>query len=141
MTSLIEKLSRRPCLTIDEDHEISLLATLLKRYNVGCLVVTNIRSNFPSGIVSERDLVKNFDAICKGKISKVRDIMTKNIVYCDMKATSNEIMQKMTNKKIRHLPIIDNNELKGIVSIGDVVSRVISNYKKETEHLKNYISS
>ena len=85
---------------------------------MGCLVVTKNDTGFPSGIVSERDLVKNFDSICKGKISKIKDIMTKDIIYCDMKASSNEIMQKMSNKKIRHLPIIENNNLIGIVSIG-----------------------
>ena len=67
--------------------------------------------------------------------------MTPNIISCDLSATSNDLMKKMTENKIRHLPIIDNDKLLGIVSIGDVVNRIIFNYKEETKYLKEYISS
>ena len=141
MVSLVENLSKRDCFTIDENEKISLIFTLLKRHNIGCLVVTKKKKTKPSGIVSERDIVRNFDSIYMGKSIKVKDIMTKKIIYCDMNATSKDIMEIMSANKIRHLPIIDKDILKGIVSIGDVVNRIISKYEQETRFLKEYINS
>ena len=141
MVSLVENLSKRDCFTIDASEKISLIFTLLKKHNVGCLVVTKKKNTKPIGIVSERDIVRNFHSIYMGKFIKVKDIMTKKIIYCDMNATSKDIMKIMTANKIRHLPIIDKDILKGIVSIGDVVNRIISNYEEETRFLKEYINS
>ena len=141
MVRLVETLSKRSCLTINENEQISDLAYLLKKYNIGCLVVLDDSNKNPVGIVSERDLVKYFKEIIIREVRLVKDIMTKNIISCDLSATSNDLMKKMTDNKIRHLPIIDKGKLLGIVSIGDVVNRIIFNYEEETKHLKEYISS
>ena len=141
MVSLVNTLSKRSCLTIDQDEQISNLALLLKKHNIGCLIVTDNASSKPVGIVSERDLVKSFKEIINKEVLIVKNIMTSNIISCDLSATSNDLMKKMTENKIRHLPIIDNDKLLGIVSIGDVVNRIIFNYKEETKYLKEYISS
>ena len=124
MASLVNTLSKRSCLTIDQNEQISNLALLLKKHNIGCLIVTNNASSKPVGIVSERDLVKYFKEIINKEVSIVKNIMTSNIISCDLSATSNDLMKKMTENKIRHLPIIDNDKLLGIVSIGDVVNRI-----------------
>jgi CBS domain-containing protein len=141
MVSLVETLSKRSCLTIDKNEQISTLASILKNHNIGCLVVLDKDTANPVGIVSERDLVKNFQKILNREIILVKDIMTSNIISCDLSASSKELMEVMTKKKIRHLPIIDNNKLLGIVSIGDVVNRIIFNYKEETKFLKEYINN
>ena len=141
MVRLVETLSKRSCLTINENEQISDLAYLLKKYNIGCLVVLDDSNKNAVGIVSERDLVKYFKEIISREVRLVKDIMTKNIISCDLSATSNDLMKKMTDNKIRHLPIIDKGKLLGIVSIGDVVNRIIFNYEEETKHLKEYISS
>ena len=141
MVSLVETLSKRSCLTIDKNEQISTLASILKNHNIGCLVVLDKDANNPVGIVSERDLVKNFQKILNREIILVKDIMTSNIISCDLSASSKELMEVMTKKKIRHLPIIDNNKLLGIVSIGDVVNRIIFNYEEETKFLKEYINN
>ena len=141
MASLVNTLSKRSCLTIDQNEQISNLALLLKKYNIGCLIVTDNSSSKPVGIVSERDLVKYFKEIINKEVLIVKNIMTSNIISCDLSATSNDLMKKMTENKIRHLPIIDNDKLLGIVSIGDVVNRIIFNYEEETKYLKEYISS
>ena len=141
MASLVNTLSKRSCLTIDQDEQISNLALLLKKHNIGCLIVTDNASSKPVGIVSERDLVKSFKEIINKEVLIVKNIMTSNIISCDLSATSNDLMKKMTENKIRHLPIIDNDKLLGIVSIGDVVNRIIFNYEEETKYLKEYISS
>jgi CBS domain-containing protein len=141
MVSLVETLSKRSCLTIDKNEQISTLASILKNHNIGCLVVLDKDTANPVGIVSERDLVKNFQNILNREIVLVKDIMTSNIISCDLSASSKELMEVMTKKKIRHLPIIDNNKLLGIVSIGDVVNRIIFNYEEETKFLKEYINN
>ena len=141
MVSLVETLSKRSCLTIDKNEQISTLASILKNHNIGCLVVLDTDANYPVGIVSERDLVKNFQKILNREIVLVKDIMTSNIISCDLSASSKELMEVMTKKKIRHLPIIDNNKLLGIVSIGDVVNRIIFSYEEETKYLREYINN
>ena len=141
MVSLVNTLSKRSCLTIDQNEQISNLVLLLKKHNIGCLIVTNNSSSKPVGIVSERDLVKYFKEIINKEVLIVKNIMTSNIISCDLSATSNDLMKKMTENKVRHLPIIDNDKLLGIVSIGDVVNRIIFNYEEETKYLKEYISS
>ena len=141
MASLVNTLSKRSCLTIDKNEQISTLASILKNHNIGCLVVLDKDTANPVGIVSERDLVKNFQNILNREIVLVKDIMTSNIISCNLSASSKELMEVMTKKKIRHLPIIDNNKLLGIVSIGDVVNRIIFNYEEETKFLKEYINN
>ena len=139
--TLVQKLMNRPCITLDENSSIKNLVDTLNKNKVGCVIVTSSRSNYPVGIVSERDLVRNYDKILNNKYSKVNDVMTKNIIFCNKNTSSKELMEIMSEHKIRHIPIIDQQKLLGIVSIGDVVNRIIENYAYETEHLRAYINS
>ena len=66
--------------------------------------------------------------------------MTKNVITCDIKMRSDELMMIMSKNKIRHIPIKKNNKLLGMVSIGDVVSRLVEKYQKEAELLREFIS-
>ena len=138
---LLQKLMKRPCITLDENSSIKNLVYTLNKNKVGCVIVTPSTSSFPVGIVSERDLVRNYDKILNNKYTKVRDVMTKNIIFCNKNTSSKELMEIMSKNKIRHIPIIDQQKLLGIVSIGDVVNRIIENYAYETEHLRAYINS
>ena len=138
---LLQKLMKRPCITLDENSSIKNLVYTLNKNKVGCIIVTPSTSSFPVGIVSERDLVRNYDNILNNKYTKVRDVMTKNIIFCNKNTSSKELMEIMSKNKIRHIPIIDQKKLLGIVSIGDVVNRIIENYAYETEHLRAYINS
>jgi len=138
---LLQKLMKRPCITLDENSSIKNLVYTLNKNKVGCVIVTPSTSSFPVGIVSERDLVRNYDKILNNKYTKVRDVMTKNIIFCNKNTSSKELMEIMSKNKIRHIPIIDQQKLLGIVSIGDVVNRIIENYAYETEHLRAYIYS
>jgi CBS domain-containing protein len=81
--------------------------------------------------------------ILKGKASKetpVRDIMTSRVCYVSQDRTVDECMALMTDKTIRHLPVIENDELMGIVSIGDVVKSMISEREFIIERLESYIT-
>ena len=139
--TLVQKLIKRACITLDENRSIKYLIDTLNKNKVGCVVVTALRSNYPVGIVSERDLVRNYKIILSNNNIKVKDVMTKNIIFCNKSTTSKELMEIMNENKLRHIPIIEQHKLLGIVSIGDVVNRIIENYAYETKHLKEYINS
>ena len=92
------------------------------------------------GIFSERDYARKI--ILHGfasKSSKVGDFMSKSIVYVNPDTSIYDCMALMTNKHIRHLPVLENNELKGVVSIGDVVNQIIQQQDVTIKDLENYI--
>ena len=138
--TLVQKLMKRSCITLDENSSIKNLVNTLNKNKVGCVVVTSLHSNYPVGIVSERDLVRNYKIILNNNIIKVKDVMTKNIIFCNKNSSAKELMEIMNKNKIRHIPIMEQHKLLGIVSIGDVVNRIIENYAYETKYLKEYIN-
>ena len=139
--TLVQKLMKRACITLDENSSIKNLVDTLNKNKVGCVVVTSLQSNYPVGIVSERDLVRNYKIILNNNTVKVKDVMTKKIIFCNKNSSSKELMEIMNENKIRHIPIMEQHKLLGIVSIGDVVNRIIENYAYETKHLREYINS
>ena len=139
--TLAQKLIKRACITLDENSSIKNLVDTLNKNKVGCVVVTSLQSNYPVGIVSERDLIRNYKIILNDNNIKVKDVMTKNIIFCNKNSSSKELMEIMNENKIRHIPIMEQHKLLGIVSIGDVVNRIIENYAYETKHLREYINS
>ena len=139
--TLVQKLMKRACITIDENSSIKNLVDTLNKSKVGCVVVTSLMSDYPVGIVSERDLVRNYKIILNNNTIKIKDVMTKNIIYCNKNSSSKELMEIMNENKIRHIPIMEQHKLLGIVSIGDVVNRIIENYAYETKYLREYINS
>ena len=139
--TLVQKLMKRSCITLDENSSIKNLVDTLNKNKVGCIVVTSQKSKYPVGIVSERDLVRNYKIILNNNTIKIKDVMTKNIIICNQNSSSKELMEIMNENKIRHIPIMEQHKLLGIVSIGDVVNRIIDNYAYETKHLREYINS
>ena len=107
--------------------------------NVSALLV--MENDFPVGIFTERDYARN--VALKGKSSreiKIESVMTKNLITVPPDYTIEEAMRLMTTKFIRHLPVVENNKLLGIISIGDVVKYVIEEQKFIIGSLENYIS-
>ena len=141
MAYLVEKLANRGCITVADDANILALAELLKEHNIGAVMAV-AKDQKPTGVVSERDIVRYLVTASTGAADTVvSEIMSTDFITCDLSTTSSELMEIMTNHKIRHIPIIDNGKLLGMVSIGDVVSRLIDIYGAENEQLRTYINS
>jgi|SRR6056297_607802 CBS domain-containing protein len=107
--------------------------------NIGALLVLD--DGKVKGIISERDYRNKI--ILKGRTSAstpVKDIMVKQVFCVNSSDSINLCMQLMTEKKIRHLPVLNNGDLAGIVSIGDIVKSVIEDQKVEINSLRNYIA-
>jgi CBS domain-containing protein len=125
--------------TIEPDKSVYDSLSLLAEKKIGALVVLDGQKVI--GMVSERDYARK--VILKGKASKdtpVRDIMTTRVYYVSQDRMVDECMALMTDKSIRHLPVIENDALIGIVSIGDVVKSMISEREFIIERLESYIT-
>jgi len=133
---LVLSLIKRKCITITEDSTISDLANLLTLNNIGAVVVVD-SNNKAIGIVSERDVIRNYNK----NYNDIKNIMTNKLISCDLSISSTSLLEIMNKNKVRHIPIINKDELLGIVSIGDVVKRLIETYANENINLKNFINS
>ncbi|MGA7146213.1 MAG: CBS domain-containing protein [Desulfobacterales bacterium] len=106
--------------------------------NVGALMV--IEGDTVAGLISERDYARKI--ILKGKFSKdvpVREIMTVDIIRIGPDNDVEYCMELMTDKRVRHLPVFENDRLIGIISIGDIVKAIIEHKEEIIEQLENYI--
>ena len=141
MAYLVSQQAKRGCITIAETSTIQELATLLAKHNIGAVVVINSDTR-SVGIVSERDIVRYLESAKKSDLStKVSEIMSPNFISCGLATKSSELMELMTKHKIRHVPILDKDQLVGMVSIGDVVNRLIEIYAEENAQLRQYINT
>ena len=125
--------SIEPKATIFEALEI------MSEKEIGALLV--MEDGKLTGIFSERDYARK--VILKGKSSKetpVGELMTKKVFYIDSQKTINDCMAMMTAKRIRHVPVIEDNQVMGIITIGDVVNQIISEQEVTINHLENYIT-
>ena len=128
--------------TISASATIHDLVNALNTHHVGALVVSGDGKTI-DGIVSERDVVRAMP----GKLDQligmhVRDIMTVDVHTCTPESTVSELMQMMTELRIRHVPVVDaDGALISIVSIGDVVKNHVSELDSERQALKDYVAS
>src|SRR5690606_32327140 len=112
----------------------------LNTRKIGAVVVVDGKKVV--GILSERDVVRHLGKDWGGLASRpVSDVMTKTVVSVSRFASVADVMERMTVKRVRHMPVVENGELVGIVSIGDVVKRKIEETEQEATALKEYIAS
>ena len=137
---LVSRMSKRECFTLSEKDTIKIASQQFHEKKIGCMPVINTRNDVV-GILSERDLSRFIYAEKFNLTLPVSDLMTKDLITCDLNTSVTELMDEMTEKKIRHILIIENKKLLGIVSIGDVVNHLIDKIKEENKNLKDYINS
>ena len=112
--------------------------TLMAEHDVGALLV--LEGQDIAGIVSERDYARK--VILKGKSSRqlpVSEVMSRNVICVSPTETVDACMNLMTDNRVRHLPVLENAELVGMVSIGDIVKGLIEDKQGEIRQLENYI--
>ena len=137
---LVSRMSKRKCYTLTETDTVKTASQNLHEKKVGSMPVLN-KDNNVVGIISERDLSQFIYAERFNSNLPISQIMTKELVTCDLNTSVTELMDEMTEKKIRHILIMEDKKLIGIVSIGDVVNHLIDKIKEENKSLKDYINS
>jgi len=126
--------------SIEPEATVYEALTLMAEKDVGALLVLDNAGQLV-GILSERDYARKI--VLKGKTSRetpVREIMTEKVVWVRPDQTIEECMALMTNKRIRHLPVMEESRLLGVISIGDVVKDIISEQEFVIAQLENYIT-
>ncbi len=124
--------------TVTPDTTVFAALELMAERDIGALVV--LEADEVVGIFSERDYARK--VILEGKSSRsipVSSIMTKNVICVRPDQTVNKCMALMTEKRIRHLPVLENDKLIGVVSIGDIVKAVINEQQIMITHLEDFI--
>ncbi len=124
--------------TITPDATVRDLVALLARHNVGALVVSADGASL-DGIVSERDVVRRLveeEVILDAPVSA---IMTTDVHTCELEHSVNDLMQVMTDKRIRHVPVLTGGRVIGIISIGDVVKSRMRELEFERDQLDSYV--
>jgi len=135
----ILKIKGNDCWCVAPSDSVFNAMKLMAEKEIGALLV--MEQEKIVGIISERDYARK--VILQGRSSKstqVQEIMTARVVYADPNQGVEECMAVMTDKRIRHLPVIDNGRLCGVISIGDLVKSIIVEQKFIIEQLERYIS-
>ena len=126
--------------SIGPDAKVIEALQIMAQKDVGALVV--MEGGKLAGILSERDYARK--VILRGKASQdvpVREIMTAEVVTIDQSRTIEECMALVTHRRIRHLPVVEDGNLIGVVSIGDLVKEVIAEQEQTIKQLESYIHS
>ena len=127
-------------LRVDPGTKVSEAAGILSAKKIGGVIVCDAGTMTPQGIVTERDIVRELGkrgAACLD--DKVDDIMTRDLVTCDPNDRAIRVLQVMTEKRFRHMPVMDEGKLIGLVSIGDVVKARLDELSAQADALKNMI--
>jgi CBS domain-containing protein len=125
-------------ITIGPDAGVRELVALLAEHNVGALIVSGDGESL-DGIVSERDVVRHLHHDGTVVNNTVRAIMTELVETAEPATELDELMEVMTRRRIRHVPVIDDGRLVGIVSIGDAVKHKMSQLEFERDQLDSYV--
>ena len=126
--------------TVAPSETVAAVTALLHSRRVGALVV--LEAEAVVGIVSERDIVRAFAESGASALEKpISSCMTADVLFADPGETVDSLLTRMTDRRIRHLPVCKSSRLVGIVSIGDLVKSKISEVEAEADGLKAYIAA
>ncbi|MFM0737536.1 CBS domain-containing protein [Paraburkholderia xenovorans] len=141
MTSVAQLLKTKPntaVFTVEADDSVYDAIKLMAEKGIGALVVTE--GDSIAGIVTERDYARKIVLMDRSsKATPVRDIMSKAVRFVRPDQTTDDCMALMTERRMRHLPVIENERLVGMVSIGDLVKNIIAEQQFTIQQLESYI--
>jgi CBS domain-containing protein len=127
-------------LNVEPGAKLAEAIKLLSERRIGAVLVMS--QGQIEGILSERDIVRVLGERGAAVMDEpVSSVMTRKVVSCREKDTVSEIMETMTNGKFRHLPVVEDSRVVGLISIGDVVKWRVSEYEREQEALREYIKT
>jgi CBS domain-containing protein len=138
ISDLLRNKPRHDVITISPEASVRELIALLAEHNVGALIVSADGASV-DGIVSERDVVRRLvehDEVLQGPVSS---IMTSSVETADEQGLLDDLMKTMTERRIRHVPVVTDGRLTGIISIGDVVKYRIDQLEFERDQLDHYV--
>jgi len=128
-------------ITIEPTATLGEAIAVLSRHRIGAVVVLGAEARI-IGILSERDVVRALSEHGAEALAQpLAQSMTRTVVTCGIADTISEIMERMTHGRFRHIPVIEQDRLVGIVSIGDVVKQRLSEMERESEALRDYIQT
>jgi CBS domain-containing protein len=137
---LIKNKSVSQILSISPDANVLEAIKMMAEHNVGAVLVESVADKV-QGIMTERDVIIKLEAKDRSAANtKVRELMTDKVLYVESTQSVEECMELMNAKGIRHLPVYENGDLLGLISIRDVLREVIAEQKTMISHLENYIS-
>lgn len=137
----ILKSKGRNVFSVRPDHSVAEAAALMSSKRVGVALVCDAKGRL-MGVVSERDIVAGITQYGKGLLEMpVRNIMTSPVVTCAPGDSVKKIMEIMTERRIRHLPVVEGDEILGMVSIGDAVNYRLHEAQMETAVLRDFAAT
>ena len=139
--NLLKLHENREVWTSLKDQSVLQALTLMSEKNIGAIIVVD-NNDFPVGIFSERDYARKI--ILKGKNSKdtlLDEVMTKELITVTKDHKIDQCMEIMVEKRIRHLPVLENKKIIGIISIGDLLKITIKDQKELINQLQKFITT
>ena len=128
-------------ISVRPDESVETVIAILAKERIGALLVRE-EGGRVAGVLSERDIVSGVARSGAALLKQsAADLMTKNVVYCSPRDSIQAVMERMTERRFRHMPVLDGDRLAGIISIGDVVKARISEAELEARSLKEYIAT
>ncbi|MFP6774811.1 MAG: CBS domain-containing protein [Alphaproteobacteria bacterium] len=128
-------------ISVATNETIGVAANILSENRIGAILIRD-DDGFVRGVLSERDIVRGLaDMGPRCLETGVAELMTRDVVFCGPEDDIDTIMAIMTNRRIRHLPVMQDNQLLGIISIGDVVKFRIEEIKSEADAMRQYIAT
>lgn len=126
-------------ISVRQDESVQSVIHVLRKERIGAVVVLDEAGKI-DGIVSERDIVRKISELGESVIaSKVADIMTRNVKTCSPEQSLADVLQTMSDGRFRHLPVVENEKLIGIVTIGDVVKHRVEEVEQAMLGMKQVI--
>lgn len=140
IAEILKAKGKGPVVTVEPDAPVSELVGLLAEYSIGALVVSE-GGHEVDGIASERDVVRRLRTDPDVMTRTVREVMTTDVATCTRHSSLDEVMGLMTHRRIRHVPVLEDGDLIGIVSIGDVVKHKLGELQFERDQLAGYVAT